>query len=349
MNSPPPAAQKVLVERLLSWPRVEARLSEYPAIARAFPLSLLRKRSEDAPYYCHYMAWRLGTFQDELLVQRLNQLIEHAEHLPNWGHEGALLKSGEFADFWSLVWQLQVAEYLSSQGSNVSWSAGGPDLSVDLGGQKLFIECYVYRKSFGVELFVQELLALLGGDLRVSHDLCLPLSLPNDRVSLSDELSCLMSPLLDSEGLAAKRQIARDCYPIVLSKARQGSLTISLEGPHAEAYDPSVLPHNVGDPTQYLQLALQEAANAKSNSNQLGCHRPNLVAVNYALSADAQLALARFRGMSQPLPNTCIGENIDAFAFAATGIDSALSKCDLKLVLAGSASHPAHAITVPAV
>lgn len=349
MNCTAPAAQRVLVERLLSWPRVKARLSKFPAIARNFPISLLQGRREVAPYFCHYMAWRLGTFQDEQLVQRLNQLIEHAELLPNWEHEQALLQGGDFADFWSLVWQLQVAEYLSTQGDNVSWNSGGPDLSVDIGGQKLFVECYVYRKSFGVELFVEELLQLLGSDLRASHDLCLPLSLPNDSVSLSDELSSLMSPLLDSEGLAAKRHLARACYPIVLSKASQGGLAIYLEGPDADSYDPSVRPRNVGDPTQYLQRALQEAAHAKSKSNNLGSHRPNLVAVNYALSADAQLGLARLQWTSQPLPNAFVGENIDAFAFAVKGIDGALSKYDLKLVLARSASHPAHAITVPAI
>lgn len=348
MICPTFAAQQVLVERLLAWPRLEARLSRFPAIARAFPHSLLLSRRDAAPYFCHYMAWRLGTFQDERLILRLNELLKHAENLPNWKHEHALLEGGDFADFWSLVWQLQVAEYLSSQGVNVSWNTAGPDLSVEIGGRKLFVECYVYRKSFGVKLFVEELLQLLGSDLRVSHDPCLPLSFPNDTASLSDELSSLMLPLLDSKALAVKRRLARACYPIVLSRASQSTLAISLEGPHVEAYDPSIQPQNVGDPTQYLALALREAANAKANSNHLHCHHPNLIVVNYALSADAQLALTRLQWLSHSLPDVSFSENVDAFAFAAKGIDGRLSKHDLKLVMAMSENHPAHAITVPA-
>lgn len=348
MIRPASAAQQVLVERFLSWPQVEARLSKFPAIARAFPRSLLLGRRDTAPYFCHYMAWRLGTFQDERLVLRLNELLELAENLTNWKHEQALLEGGDFSDFWSLVWQLQVAEYLSCQGINVSWNTAGPDLSVEVDGQKLFVECYVYRKSFGVELFVGELLQLLGSDLRVSHDPCLPLSLPRDAASLSNELSSLMSPLVDSKALAAMRDLAQSCYPIVLSRASQSTLTISLEGPHVDAYDPSVQPQKVGDPTHYLEVALREAANAKAKSNRLDCHQPNLVVVNYALSADAQLALARLQGLSHSLPDVSISENVDAFAFAAKGIDRALSKHDLKLVMARSENHPAHAITVPA-
>ena len=348
MICPASAAQQILVERFLSWPRLEARLSRFPAIARAFPHSLLLGRRVAAPYFCHYMAWRLGTFQDEHLILRLNELLEHAESLPNWKHEQALLQGGDFADFWSLVWQLQVAEYLSSQGVNVSWNTAGPDLSVEIGGRKLFVDCYVYRKSFGVKLFVEELLQLLGSDLRVSHDPCLPLSLPNDTASLSDELSSLMSPLLDSNYLAAMRRRAQTCYPIVLSRASQSTLAISLEGPHVEAYDPSVQPQNVGDPTQYLKVALREAADAKANANNLGSHQPNLVVVNYALSADAQFALSGLQWLSHSLPNVSFSENVDAFAFTAKGIDGALSKHDLKLVMARSENHPAHAITVPA-
>lgn len=341
-------AQQVLVRQLLSWPLVEARLEQFPAIARAFPHSLLLNRRDTKPYFCHYMAWRLGTCQDERLVLRLNELLENAESLPNWKREQALIKGGDFADFWSLIWQLQVAEYLSDQGIHVSWNGAGPDLSAEVDGQRLFVECYVYRKSFGAVLFIEELIQGLGTDLRVSYDSCLPLSLPNDRASLSIELSSLMAPLVDSQALAAKRSLAQRCYPVVLSRASQGTLAISLEGPEVKAYDPLVLPQNVGEPTEYLEVALREAANAKSNSNRLASCRPNLVVVNYALSADAQMALASLRESSHSLPHVNLSENVDALAFATRGIDSVLLRQDLKLVVAKSERHPAHAITVPA-
>lgn len=341
--------QQALVKRLLSWPLVEARLMQFPAIARAFPLSLLLSRRGTQPYFCHYMAWRLGTFQDERLVLRLNELLEHAESLPNWKFEKALIEGGDFADFWSLIWQLQVAEYLSDQGIHVSWNRAGPDLSAEVDGQRLFVECYVYRKSFGAVLFIEELIQGLGTDLRVSYDSCLPLSLPNDRASLSIELSSLMAPLVDSQALAAKRGLAQGCYPVVLSRASQGTLAISLEGPDVKAYDPLVLPQNVGESTEYLEVALREAADSKkANSNRLASHRPNLVLVNYALSADAQMALALLQGSPHSLPRVNLSENVDALAYATTGIDSVLSRQDIKLVVTKSERHPARAITVPA-
>lgn len=340
-------AQQILVERLLSWSRVKDRLSKFAAIERAFPYRMLLARRSTPPYFCHYMAWRLGTFEDEHLILRVNELLEHAEGLPNWEHERALLEGGDFADFWSLVWQLQVGEYLSSQGTNVSWHAAGPDLSIDVNGQRLFVECYVYRKSFGVELFVEELLLRLGGDLRVSHDPYLPFSMPKDAL-LCDKLSSLLSPLIDDKSLAAGRGLAQAGYPVVLSRSSQSTLAISLEGSLVAAYDPSALRQNAGDPTKYLEVALCEAANAKAKSNKLHCHQPNLLVVSFALSAEAQEALARRHGLSHSLPKVGVSENVEAFAFAAIGIDSALSKHDLKLVMARFDNHPAHAITVPA-
>jgi len=294
MNHSAAASQQQLMERLVSWRLVEARLSTFPAIGRAFPLKLLLARRCTPPYFCHYMAWRLGTWKDERLLVRVNALLEHAESLPYWEYERPLLRGGDFADFWSLVWQLQVAEYLSTVGTCVSWHRSGPDLSVDLEGKRLFVECYVYRKSLGVELFIGELLSELGNDLRASHHSYLRFSLPQGD-ALSDGLSLLLSPLVDIESLAAKRRLAQDRYPVVLSQWPGTTLSISLEGSSVDAYDPRASPQSSGDPATYLQVALREAATAKVLSNQLYQHRPNLLVAKYLLSAEAQLVLARSR------------------------------------------------------
>ena len=29
-------------------------------------MEMLREHEEKSPYYCHYMSWRLGTWEDEL-------------------------------------------------------------------------------------------------------------------------------------------------------------------------------------------------------------------------------------------------------------------------------------------
>ena len=43
-------AQQILVERFLSWERVQESLQRYPAIQRNFPLDLLRRHRVTPPY-----------------------------------------------------------------------------------------------------------------------------------------------------------------------------------------------------------------------------------------------------------------------------------------------------------
>ena len=111
-----PPSQKVFVDRFISWSLVKERLARYGALRRAFPLTLLERRRDSPPYFCHYMAWRLGTWSTETLFARLDELLLHAEALPNWEHERGLLESAEYADYWSLMWQLQVIIPRQSRG-----------------------------------------------------------------------------------------------------------------------------------------------------------------------------------------------------------------------------------------
>ena len=152
----PNPAQRQLVHRFISWELVEQRLQRFPAVGRAFPIECLRSRQEDPPYYCHYMAWRLGTWSSDSLFARLDELLSGAEQLRCWSAEAPLLKSAEFSDFWSLVWQLQVAEYLRTMASSVQWASSGPDLSAQVESETWYVECYTYRKSFGLMLFIEE-------------------------------------------------------------------------------------------------------------------------------------------------------------------------------------------------
>ena len=174
-------AQREFVHRLIDWKRVRCRLQRYPAIRRAFPLTTLEQRSESPPYYCHYMSWRLGTWENESRFRRLEDLLGCTEALPNWEHEKrSLVSSTDFAEFWSLVWQLQVAEHLCKVGTDVRWAESGPDLSVKVGAERWYVECYTPRKSFGLLRFIEELLRKLDSDIRISYDLCLPFQLPQN-------------------------------------------------------------------------------------------------------------------------------------------------------------------------
>lgn len=323
-------SQRQLVRRFIDWDVVEHRLQRFAAVGRAFPIRLLRSREGTPPYYCHYMAWRLGTWTDESLLQRLEGLLTEAEKLPEWRAKSALLESADFSDFWSLVWELQVAEYLCSIGSEVQWAASGPDLAVAIGSEKWFVECYVYRKSFGLMLFIEEVLTCVDPSIRVEYNLCMPFSLPNDK-ERSGFLHSLLSPFLDRTLVEDARARSTREYPVLLG-CHDSSLTIYMDGDDPRAYVPGIAPGQTGDAQKYLGVALKEAIGAKQYGNSLATHRPNLLAVNYILSADPQLALGQVDNLSLSLPAVELGANIDVIVITAVGIDGRLARCGFKRV-----------------
>ena len=298
-------AQRKLVHQQIDWERIQSRRERYPAIGRAFPLETLKQRSECPPYYCHYMSLRLSTWE-ESLFQRLEELLCCAEALPYWKHERSLLGTGDFADFWSLVWQLQVAEHLCGVGTDVCWAKSGPDLSVKVDDTRWYVECYTPRKSFGLLKFLEELLLKLYPDVRTSYDLCLPFQLPGNS-KRNEFLDEILSRFLDPSYLANARIVAETKYPEVLYKDPESSLYIYVEGDNVDAHMPGIVPDQTGSPKSYVECVLKEAADAKKCSNDLKHHHPNLLAVNFVLSDDFQLAkILPYRALvsklAQPIP-----------------------------------------------
>jgi hypothetical protein len=319
----PNPAQRQLVHKFIDWEIVKQRLLRFPAIGRAFPVKLLSLHQETPPYYCHYMAWRLGTWNGESRFARLDELLARAEKLPCWSAEESLLKSADFSDFWSLVWQLQMAEYLCQIGSSVQWLPSGPDLSVQVESQTWYVECYTYRKSFGLMLFIEELLQQLDHTIRVQYDLCMRFSLPTNDARL-EFLNYTLSNFTNPEYIERARSMALVKYPVLLLQNCANSLVVYMEGPDPEVYVPGIVPNRTGEPQEYLDVALNEAIRAKQKTNSLDKKRPNLVAVNLSLSADAQLALNRSDDLKLSIPDIQLGPNLDALAVAAVGIDERL-------------------------
>ena len=327
----PNPAQRQLVHRFIHWETVEERLQRFPAIGRAFPIELLRSCQETPPYYCHYMAWRLGTWTDESIIARFDELLAGAEKLPCWSEEEPMLKTAEFAEFWSLVWQLQVAEYLCTIGSGVRWASSGPDLSVQIESETWYVECYTYRKSYGLMLFIEELLRKLDSSIRVQYDLCMPFSLPSD-LARSEFLNHTLSEFTKPAFIERARSQALVQYPILLLPECENSLVVYMEGPDSEAYVSGIVPNRTGDSQTYLKVVLSEAIRAKQGANSLGQHRPNLVAVNISLSADAQFALSRADDLELAIPDTQLSSDLDAFAVAMVGIDDRLERSRLRRI-----------------
>lgn len=323
----PPLAQKVFVERFLSWDRVRERLGRYQHIRRWYPLDLLQRHQDTPPYFCHYLSWRLGTWHNEALFARLDELLGLAEPLQGWEGERSMLENPDFSVYWSLLWQLQMAEYLSSIGIDVRCGNPGPDLSVVVDGKRIFVECFVFRKSFGLRLFLEDVLGRISDDIKLDHDYCVQFSLPLNKATEAF-LDDALRPFLDDAAIEALRRQAQQRYPVIVSRPAS-TLVIYLKGPDADRYDPNILRFATGDPQKHLAVILPEALAQKAGANSLGNHRPNLVAVNYLLSTDAQVA-ATLRGLpaSIVLPDT-----IDGFAVApGIGVDARVTREQLLLL-----------------
>jgi len=284
------------------------------------------------------MAWRLGTWHHESLFERIEQLLALGSRLPNWSNEAGLLANPEFGQFWSLIWQLQVAEYLVTAADEVSWTTGGPDLVAVVEGDRLFVECYTHQKSHAVELFLEELLRTLGPDLRVQHDFFLKFSLPHG-AEVAEFLSRAVARVADPLELSRLRAEASVSYPVVVCRPAS-TLTIYLEGPGQAEYDPSLMPPAAGDPGSYLRMALREAVSNKADSNELVVNRPNLLAVNYLVNTDAQLALSL---CASDIHASGRDADIDALSVSVLGIEGILSRAALRLVDC-PAEHPARRI-----
>ncbi|MDX8392503.1 MAG: hypothetical protein R8K53_08075 [Mariprofundaceae bacterium] len=321
---PEKPVQQVLVEKFLDWHRVEKRLKKFHHIRSHFPETVLKKGIDKPPYYCHYMAWRLGTWPDgcEKQFGFFDKLLGIASELDNWENEFKSFKSNcEFAEFWSLIWQLQVAQFFSKSG-DVSWNPIGPDITVKTRYGIFYVECYTYQKSFAMEEFISELMKKIDGNIRVRHQGNLPFKLPsdNERKPFLDEL---FSPFLVPEFIENKQQEAKKSWPVYFPiPSDTENFRIYLEGP-TNAYEPGS--NASGDSRNYLEDAIKKGVDAKRNSNGLESHRPNILAINYLLSVDYQASCYRQEYMGEELPSVAFGKTLDAVLLVSCGIDCELS------------------------
>lgn len=316
---------KHFVHKLIDWERVSQRLEQYSAIRDAFSMEMLRAAEDSPPYYCHYMAWRLGTWsvESEGSLANLDDLLTNAAKLPNWENEESVLHNGEYATYWSLLWQLQVAAKLRSVGRSVAWGGpgGGPDLSVDVNGQRWHVECYVTRKSYFLLQFLQECLSkILRLSVQNDYPLFSRISVPEANQFLEDKLE----PYCD----ASRREEARaKCVTIVAGD--RCSIEVAEEEWETNESDDTIEGRRrsrgrSGSPEQHVATTLSEAVSNKQDSNSLCDHRPNVLAVNLLLtSAEA----AEYCDHDGNMIAGCVPElpdALDVLAVANCGIDARL-------------------------
>lgn len=238
--------------------------------------------------------------------------------LPNWSasNKQSLLNTCEYAEFFSLLWELQMAKALSNSGADVEWTKEGPDLKVTCNNEKFYVECFCYRKSFPIELFIEELLRKIDCNLRIERSEYLKHGIPNKNDEVERFLHTIFKPFLNEKFLREMKEKAKRAYPIILYQGL--NFCIYLEGNNPDNYVPGI--NAQGRPEAYLDDAVSKAINAKQQ--QLENYHPNILAVNFLLSPDFQTGLNRQRDLKLPINQLPINlGNADGIFLTACDID----------------------------
>lgn len=329
-----------LVDRVFeqreAWARIEARLHRHLTIARHFPLAMLREHQGRGPYGVHYMAWRLGVWETEQRFEVLEELIDHAAALPGWAGEASLMTSAEFGQYWGLVWQLQVARFLSERCSEVQWLGGnGPDLRATTGGREVHVECYSYQKRFGPVEFVRDVLSRVDPAIRVEHNLCVPIAYAGTTSAFLDDF---LRPFLDGSLLAQAKERAATRWPVDLPLPEGTSnLRVSVEGEDMGAFWPMSAWGTSGPPERYLEVAMREVTAAKAGKNRLDESANNVVAIN-VLSTDFQSSLDRQIELGLTIPEPRLPSDIQMATVSTCGIDA--PRATFRLGFTSRIDHP---------
>lgn len=312
-------AHLIFIKRCLNWERVRERLNRYKHIAEIYPIAELQKCSDKAPFYCHYLSWRLGTWENEGSFDFFDKLLEISTDLPGWDKGSRVPGGCEFDKFWGFVWELQTVVFFTDYlGLKTEWKKAGPDIRVSVDSEAFFVECTTYRKSFGLEEFIGELFHFIYPQIMTEHVPFMQFSLPKNN-EIETFLDDLFKPYLDPSFLHSKLKEVQHQTPVMLPiPSRAKNFYVYLENQNAADHN-FELEQNLtttGDPESFLKIALKEIIGNKVPANELLQNRPNLLMVNLLLGKDWQLATAL-----RPMQKPDLGETFDGVLLTTCGID----------------------------
>jgi hypothetical protein len=290
------------------------------------------------------LSLRLALYRNDALLNNFEELIQLASQVPGSKNEFKKWQGRPYDSYFSLLWQLQVAQFLHASGATLEWNGSGPDLKITYREREFFAECYVHNKRLGMESFIMDILSHIDGNLQLTrqHNLA-------HRQSLQDEtciLESLLGPLSDAGHMQSCRQKAEIERPVEVSRwpTRTSAdevplMRVVLEG--SGEYIPGMNAH--GDPAKTLEAWLKESANAKKDSNNLKDHRPNVVFIQ-CLSIDHASAFDILNKSPIWITDVPMPNNLDMIVWSVCGIDSRLPGSHMVLSLR-SADHPVLELT----
>jgi hypothetical protein len=272
------------------------------------------------------MAWRLGTWTSEYIFGRLEQLLGQAKTMPGWSGEQGMLANPQYSNFWSLIWQLQVAEWLVSLGFSPKWNNPGPDLLVEVDGQQVWLECYSTVGFYEPVEFLGEILPAIHPSLKVVYA-------PSGEPAAVDGAlleSCLVT--VESELPAALEKARTGTWPVLLyASPNGGAISVRLYGDDIDHYDPSLDRAHTLDFEGHFRRGLHQAFRGKLGENALANNRPNVVMINLVVNELFQLAVAPVGHLSKDpralIPSNVVtgSQDLDAVIWTITGIDEKLT------------------------
>jgi hypothetical protein len=330
---------KVLIERALDnsadEERYLRRLKSNPKLADlgCVPDSLNEIANNQQPWFCHGLAFRMATYSDSSddLFNRWEGLLAGAETAEGWTNEYVEWRqpndhwAKRWDRFYQFLWLLQCYEYLSECGHTVSFPLSGTEPKPDLlvvraDGSQMFVECYFYTKWWAHEHFIEDLLGAIDRNLIVKRTHNIGFTPKDNPMSGNscDPFVKMLAELEESstqENLDVLRAAAGYTSPQLVRNI--GAFSVWIEG--SGKYQPS---HNAhGARSDSWPIFEKEIINAKSNSNGLRAHHPNLVMVN-GLGLDFQHS---FDGRNQ---DAVLPPSLDEIFIFNCGIDDKIENCN---------------------
>lgn len=306
---------EALVRKYISEARLNERLGKYPRIRHYFAKPIARGRI--APYYCHPLEWRLGTWASEDEFVLLEDVLGSAEKLPGWGNESGLFQGTDYGEFWNLLWQLKVAEWLVRLGLEARWNNPGPDLEVKVGEKSVWVECYNSVGAYPQFLFLEELLAHIDSALSISYEPDFSLSTHAASIGYLFE-ACLAAVEDNLESTRQRVQIGP--WPIRLY-GNGAAIEVRLHGRNHDLYDSNLDRSPGTNLAEHYPKVLQAAIDAKSGKNRLSDRRPNVVAINLAVQEEFQVGSILLRDGRFKTPILTLPADIDGAIWFISGIN----------------------------
>jgi hypothetical protein len=313
------------------------RMTSYPTLAKfgCFPQDFTEIANDDAPWFCHGLAFRMATFSDnsDYFFERWETLLKLTEKAIGW--KGEYNNWNQIKNHWAkrwdkfhqFIWLLQCYEHFSQCGCDVSFpwkkNEASPDLLLKRKGHAdLFVECFFYTKWWPLEEFLEMLLYKIdkGLDIKRIYNIqrnasANPLSTVKGLVKALDRVAKELTPKKFAEWQAA----AQLASPQKICEIGDFSIILEGDGEYQPSSDDAQ-----GDPARSWQKFVGEIIEAKRDKNNLRVCRPNILMVN-GLGRDFQNSHSWSGSLEFPIPEH--QENIDEIWLSVCGIDELLGTC----------------------